>query len=95
MSEVGGLTPFDESVFENLEIPKELAPFFESIRDYQPKAIKPKTKAKPFVPDYIPALGDVDDFLKIPRPDGARDLLGLTVFQMCNDLREKGLLGVG
>lgn len=27
------------------------------------------SKLKAFVPDYIPAIGEVDAFLKMPRPD--------------------------
>jgi len=34
---------------------------------------------KPFIPDYIPAVGEVDAFLKMPRPDGANEELGITV----------------
>lgn len=36
-------------------------------------------KLKPFIPDYIPAVGDIDAFIKIPRPDGKADSLGLSV----------------
>ena len=34
---------------------------------------------KPFIPEYVPAIGDIDAFLKVPRPDGKEDSLGLTV----------------
>ena len=34
---------------------------------------------KPFLPAYIPAVGEVDAFLKVPRPDGKEDGLGLRV----------------
>lgn len=34
---------------------------------------------KPFIPDYIAAVGDVDEFLKPPRPDGQKETLGLHV----------------
>jgi len=34
---------------------------------------------RPFIPDYIPAVGDIDSFVKVPRPDGKPDLLGLAV----------------
>jgi intraflagellar transport protein 46 len=37
------------------------------------------TKVKPFIPDYIPAIGDIDEFIKVPRPDGKPDDLGLKV----------------
>lgn len=35
------------------------------------------TKLKPFVPEFLPAVGEVDAFLKIPRPDGKEEALGL------------------
>ena len=34
-------------------------------------------KLKPFIPDYIPAVGDIDAFISVPRPDGVKDKLGL------------------
>ena len=37
------------------------------------------TKIKPFIPDYIPAVGEVDAFLKMPKPDGSNEDLGVTV----------------
>ena len=33
---------------------------------------------KPFIQDYIPAVGEVDAFLKPPRPDDQKENLGLT-----------------
>ena len=32
---------------------------------------------RPFIPEYIPAVGDMDPFIKVPRPDGKADNLGL------------------
>ena len=37
------------------------------------------TKLKPFIPEYIPAVGEVDAFMKIPRPDEEPEHLGLTM----------------
>jgi intraflagellar transport protein 46 len=37
------------------------------------------TKLKAFIPDYIPAVGEVDAFLKMPRPDGQPEVLGLNI----------------
>jgi len=34
---------------------------------------------KPFIPEYITAVGEVDAFLKMPRPDNKEELLGLQV----------------
>ena len=42
------------------------------------------TKLKPFIPSYIPAIGEVDAFLKINRPDNLPEELGLTVIDEPN-----------
>jgi intraflagellar transport protein 46 len=34
---------------------------------------------KPFIPDYIPSVGEVDAFLKMPKPDAKEEDLGITV----------------
>lgn len=34
---------------------------------------------KCFIPDFLPAVGDMDAFIKVPPPDGGRDELGLKV----------------
>ena len=44
---------------------------------YKPHNIELETKMRPFIPDYIPAVGDIDPFVKVPRPDGKADNLGL------------------
>ncbi|EKU20917.1 intraflagellar transport protein 46 isoform 2-like protein, partial [Nannochloropsis gaditana CCMP526] len=31
------------------------------------------------IPDYLPAVGEMDAFLKMPRPDGVPDDLGRKV----------------
>ena len=46
---------------------------------YKPEVIEINTELKPFIPDYIPAVGEVDAFLKIPRPDGEVEKLGLAI----------------
>ena len=38
-----------------------------------------ETKLKPFVPDYIPSVGEVDACLKMPKPDGGKEDLGVGV----------------
>jgi len=57
----------------------EIRSLFESIGDYEPRKYEIKTELKCFIPDFIPAIGDPDPFLKIPRPDGESDGLGLLV----------------
>ena len=34
---------------------------------------------KPFIPEFVPAVGEVDAFLKMPKPDGTKEDLGITV----------------
>ena len=34
---------------------------------------------KPFIPSYLPSVGEVDAFLKVNRPDNSQEELGLTV----------------
>ena len=37
------------------------------------------TKLKPFIPSYLPSIGEVDAFLKVNRPDNLPEELGLSV----------------
>ena len=46
---------------------------------YTPQAIELETRFKPFIPDYIPAVGDIDAFIKVPKPDGSKELNGLSI----------------
>ena len=32
---------------------------------YTPQSIELETKVKPFIPDFIPAVGDIDAFIKV------------------------------
>ena len=36
---------------------------------YTPQTIDLDHKFKPFVPEYIPAVGDIDAFIRCTRPD--------------------------
>ncbi|KAG4090331.1 hypothetical protein H8356DRAFT_1352538 [Neocallimastix lanati (nom. inval.)] len=56
----------------------ELKELFSYIDQYKPLDTKLDTELKPFIPDYIPAVGDIDAFIKIPRCDNKIDTLGLT-----------------
>ena len=46
---------------------------------YTPQAIELESRFKPFIPDYIPAVGDIDAFIKVPKPDGSKELNGLSI----------------
>ena len=40
-----------------------------------------ETKSKPFIPEYILAVGDIDAFLKVQRLDNEKETLGLTILE--------------
>lgn len=49
---------------------------FKYIGAYVPPTTEIETKLRPFIPDFAPAVGEVDAFLKVPRPDGKEETLG-------------------
>ena len=57
----------------------ELASLFSLISNFQPEPIDITVHWKPFIPELIPAIGAIDAFIKVPRPDGEMDDLGLTI----------------
>lgn len=52
---------------------------FKYVGRFRPAAIELPTRLAPFIPEFIPAVGGVDEFIKVPRPDGRPDMLGLKV----------------
>ncbi|XP_070202233.1 intraflagellar transport protein 46 homolog isoform X1 [Littorina saxatilis] len=70
---------YDPAEFENLSVTAEIKELFQYITRYTPQSIELDNKLKPFIPDFIPSVGDIDAFIKIPRPDNKPDTLGLTV----------------
>ncbi|KAI8820200.1 intraflagellar transport complex B protein 46 C terminal-domain-containing protein [Fimicolochytrium jonesii] len=75
----GGLLRTGESSYKDLSMSEELADLFQYIGRYKPTEMELETELKPFYPDYVPAIGDIDAFIKIPRPDGHPTPLGLSV----------------
>lgn len=43
------------------------------------KEIELDSALKPFLPDYLPSIGELDPFLKVGRPDQERDILGIEI----------------
>lgn len=54
--------------FENLDVPPEIKSIFEYIVRYTPQRLDIEFKLQPFIPEYIPAVGDIDAFLKVIPP---------------------------
>ncbi|KND00712.1 uncharacterized protein SPPG_03830 [Spizellomyces punctatus DAOM BR117] len=63
--------------YKELSVNDELQELFQYIQRYKPQEQELETELKSFIPDYVPAIGDIDAFIKIPRPDGNPDQLGL------------------
>ncbi|XP_041742320.1 intraflagellar transport protein 46 homolog [Coregonus clupeaformis] len=70
---------YDPADYDHLPVTAEIKELFQYITRYTPQTIELDHKLKPFIPDFIPAVGDIDAFLKVPRPDGKADNLGLLV----------------
>ncbi|XP_026179357.1 intraflagellar transport protein 46 homolog [Mastacembelus armatus] len=68
---------YDPADYANLPVSTDIKEMFQYITRYTPQNIELEHSLKPFIPDFIPAVGDIDAFLKVPRPDGKPDGLGL------------------
>jgi len=70
---------YDPAAFRDLPVSQEIKDIFKFIERYQPQTIELEFKIKPFIPEYIPCIGDIDAFIKIPCPDTKHQNIGLTV----------------
>eukprot|EP01060_Flectonema_neradi_P017755 TRINITY_DN2459_c0_g1_i1.p1 TRINITY_DN2459_c0_g1~~TRINITY_DN2459_c0_g1_i1.p1 ORF type:complete len:465 (+),score=115.54 TRINITY_DN2459_c0_g1_i1:88-1395(+) len=70
---------YDPSEYDYLQVSKEVKDLFQFITVYKAHEVEVEPKLHPFIPDYIPAIGDIDGFIKVTRPDEKTDSLGLTV----------------
>jgi len=60
-----------------LQVTSDVKELFEYIHRFKPQKIDLDSKLKPFIPDFVPAVGEVDAFLKMPKPDGSKEDLGI------------------
>lgn len=80
----------------NQRASREMQELFMSIASYQPVMQELPSKLRPFIPDFIPSVGDLDPFCKIPRPDGRPDNLGLTVVdEPCANQSNPAVIKIG
>lgn len=70
---------YDPAKYGQLKVSGDVKALFDFIGRYQPEHPVLPAHLKLFIPDYLPAIGDVDEFLKPQRPDGAPETLGLRV----------------
>ena len=68
---------YNPADYANLNVGADVKDIFDYISRYKPQKIELETKLKPFVPEYVPAVGEVDAFLKMPKPDGQKEDLGI------------------
>eukprot|EP00483_Globobulimina_turgida_P011962 UN11984 len=50
--------------YDSLEVNNEIRRLFEYIERFKYNEIELETQLKPFIPDYIPSIGNVDCFIK-------------------------------
>lgn len=70
---------YDPAEYDSLPVSSEIKQLFTYIGRYEPQRQELETRLKPFIPDFIPAVGDIDAMMKIPRSDGVDHKLGLEV----------------
>lgn len=70
--------------YADLKVSNEVRELFEYIGRYRPQRIELPAPLRPFVPEYIPNVGEVDAYLKMPKPDGAKESLGIDVLDEPN-----------
>ena len=68
---------YNTSDYQQLNVSTEVSDLFQYIDSYKPHGVQMKTPLKSFIPEYIPAIGEQDAFIKVPRPDGKEDGLGM------------------
>ncbi|CAH0552958.1 unnamed protein product [Brassicogethes aeneus] len=59
---------YDPKEFENLNVDVEIQEIFQYITKYIPQILNLDHKFKPFIPEFLPAVGDIDAFLKVIPP---------------------------
>lgn len=72
----GAYNPKD---YLHLDVSADTRDLFGYIDRYKPQEVELDTTLKCFIPEYIPAIGELDPFIKVSRPDGEPEELGLKV----------------
>lgn len=75
--EEGIFDGYNPNDYNNLNVDTEIKNLFRYITNYMPQVTEIETILRPFIPEYIPTVGEVDAYLKIPRPDQKPEQLGL------------------
>eukprot|EP00163_Fabomonas_tropica_P002184 TRINITY_DN1163_c1_g1_i2.p1 TRINITY_DN1163_c1_g1~~TRINITY_DN1163_c1_g1_i2.p1 ORF type:complete len:436 (-),score=98.82 TRINITY_DN1163_c1_g1_i2:958-2265(-) len=75
---------YDPQDYEHLQVSGEVKELFSYIGRYKPLDIDLPAHMDPFVPEFLPAAGDLEAFLTVPRPDGRVDGTGINVVREPN-----------
>ena len=59
------LSGYDPSEYDHLQVSGEIRELFKHISRYTPQTINLDCRLVPFIPEYIPAIGDIDAFIKV------------------------------
>ena len=73
------LPRFDVQELEKYSDSPEVLSLLRIMNRFQVADIQLETKLKPFIPAYIPSIGEVDAFLKVHKPDRSVEDLGFSV----------------
>ncbi|KAK9827496.1 hypothetical protein WJX74_005719 [Apatococcus lobatus] len=70
---------YNPADYIDLDVSERLRKLLPLITEFEPEEIELAAPLKPFIPDFVPARGGIDDFIKVPRPDGVDDELGISL----------------
>ena len=56
---------YDPADYDVLDCSADIKDLFMYITQYKPQQVELETCLKPFIPEYIPAVGDIDTFTKV------------------------------
>ena len=60
--------PYNPEDYAHLNVSTEISDLFNYISRFEPRDLELDTELAPFIPDYIPAVGDLDSFIHPPCP---------------------------
>jgi len=77
--EGGSPAPAYMQDYSHLKVSSDIKSMFKYIGTFKPIQVEIESKLKCFIPEFMPAIGTLDNFVKVPRPDSKPDQLGLSV----------------
>ena len=75
---------FDSRDYTNLNVSPAVADLFQFVEKYQPNDIAIQHQLRCFIPNYVPAVNPIDNFVKPIPPDGRDNILGKVVLDEPN-----------